>query len=208
MNLSIPKRYKLLLTFGLVFLLLSFFVRISLYIWSFQNIDFSIINLFKIFLTGFFFDLGTVSFFLLPYGLYLLILPNRFVGNKLDKSITNFAFFIGLLIFIFSTFAEFTFWEEFKTRFNFIAVDYLVYTNEVVGNINESYPIPVLLSLVVGVVALIIFITKRMQIFATTFHFESTLKERLKITSILIFVPISSLVIPSSFSTPNSTGNP
>ena len=36
---------------------------------------------------------------------------------------------------------ELVFWEEFGVRFNFIAVDYLVYTNEVIGNIVESYPI-------------------------------------------------------------------
>ncbi|PCI96245.1 MAG: sulfatase [Flavobacteriales bacterium] len=190
MNLSIPKRYNLLVTFGCVFLALSFIVRISLYVWSFPNLDFSIISLFKIFFTGLFFDLGTVSFFLLPYAIYLLALPNGLIGSKLDKSITNFAFFIGLLIFIFSTFAEFTFWEEFKTRFNFIAVDYLVYTNEVVGNINESYPLPVLLSIVIGAVFLIIFITKKKHFFANTFQSKSTLKERLAITSVLIFVPL------------------
>ena len=38
-------------------------------------------------------------------------------------------------------FCEVVFWDEFGVRFNFIAVDYLVYTNEVIGNIVESYPI-------------------------------------------------------------------
>ena len=38
-------------------------------------------------------------------------------------------------------FSEIVFWSEFGVRFNFIAVDYLVYTNEVIGNIVESYPI-------------------------------------------------------------------
>ena len=37
--------------------------------------------------------------------------------------------------------AECTFWYEFGVRYNFIAVDYLVYTNEVIGNILASYPI-------------------------------------------------------------------
>jgi phosphoglycerol transferase MdoB-like AlkP superfamily enzyme len=37
--------------------------------------------------------------------------------------------------------AEWTFWDEFQNRFNFIAVDYLVYTTEVLGNIRESYPV-------------------------------------------------------------------
>ena len=42
--------------------------------------------------------------------------------------------------------AEWTFWEEFQTRFNFIAVDYLVYTTEVIGNIRESYPVAAILA--------------------------------------------------------------
>ena len=37
--------------------------------------------------------------------------------------------------------AEIAFWQEFSTRFDFIAVDYLVYTHEVIGNIVESYPL-------------------------------------------------------------------
>jgi len=42
--------------------------------------------------------------------------------------------------------AEILFWDEFGVRFNFIAVDYLIYTVEVVGNIRESYPLPALLT--------------------------------------------------------------
>lgn len=36
--------------------------------------------------------------------------------------------------------AEYFFWGEFGVRYNFLAVDYLVYTNELAGNILESYP--------------------------------------------------------------------
>ena len=46
---------------------------------------------------------------------------------------------VGLTIF--NGVSEYFFWNEFGVRYNFIAVDYLVYTNEVVGNIMESYPI-------------------------------------------------------------------
>ena len=42
---------------------------------------------------------------------------------------------------LFGAVAETTFWLEFTTRFNFIAVDYLLYTHEVIGNIRESYPV-------------------------------------------------------------------
>ncbi len=191
MNISIPKRYKLLWTFGLVFLMLSFVTRAIFYVWSFPNIDFSILSLFQIIFTGLLFDLGTVSFFLLPYSLYLLVLPNRLTGSKFDKIISKVAFFIGLLIIIFSTFAEFTFWEEFSTRFNFIAVDYLIYTNEVVGNINESYPLPILLSIVILAVGLIIYIASKRQVFNDTFQATSSLKERIVISLILIVTTLT-----------------
>ena len=47
---------------------------------------------------------------------------------------------------LFGAVAEATFWLEFATRFNFIAVDYLLYTHEVIGNIRESYPVPWILT--------------------------------------------------------------
>jgi phosphoglycerol transferase MdoB-like AlkP superfamily enzyme len=161
---------------------------VALYVWSFPHIDFSFWSLIKIFFVGLFFDIGTVSFFLVPYGIYLGVFPNKYKGSRLDKTITYFAFFLGLLIFVFSTFAEFTFWEEFKNRFNFIAVDYLIYTNEVVSNINESYPLPILLSLVVFAVLLAIYIVRKRKIFAHTFESNASVKERLVIGLSLIFV--------------------
>lgn len=55
---------------------------------------------------------------------------------------------------------EVVFWSEFGVRYNFIAVDYLVYTNEVVGNIMESYPIGIMtlgLTLVTVVITWVLF---------------------------------------------------
>ena len=53
----------------------------------------------------------------------------------------------SLVIFLFVTLilqnaiSEFFFWNEFGVKYNFIAVNYLVYTNEVIGNIMQSYPV-------------------------------------------------------------------
>jgi hypothetical protein len=41
---------------------------------------------------------------------------------------------------LFTSVAEWLFWDEFGVRFNF-AVDYLVYSDEVLNNLLESYPI-------------------------------------------------------------------
>lgn len=57
--------------------------------------------------------------------------------------------------------SEIIFWNEFAVRFNFIAVDYLIYTNEVLENIWESYNMPLIISLVVIVVSMLLFLLKR-----------------------------------------------
>ena len=48
----------------------------------------------------------------------------------------------AIYLLLFGAVAEWVFWDEFSVRFNFIAVDYLVYTKEVIDNIRESYPMP------------------------------------------------------------------
>lgn len=63
-----------------------------------------------------------------------------------------FALFVVLYVgaIVFNGISEFFFWNEFGVRYNFIAVDYLVYTNEVVGNIMESYPVvPMTLGIII-----------------------------------------------------------
>ncbi|MGG5577755.1 LTA synthase family protein [Myroides sp. C15-4] len=74
----------------------------------------------------------------------------RFAFPKL-RATWSYSVYV-LLIFIYAvvliqflTLGEYLFWDEFGVRYNFIAVDYLIYTNEVVGNIAESYPIKTIL---------------------------------------------------------------
>ncbi len=173
------------------FLIISFLVRFSLMIWSFNDINFTIIPCIKILFTGLFFDIGVISFFMLIYTFYLMILPNKWIGKLFDKTFSYSFYFITTLILTFSFFAEFTFWEEFRNRFNFIAVDYLIYTYEVVQNINESYPIPLLLFLNFSLVFVFYYILKKKHIFSKTFTSTITSTQRL----FLVLV----LVIPSLF---------
>ena len=59
---------------------------------------------------------------------------------------------------MFEEVAELLFWDEFTSRFNFVAVDYLVYTNEVIGNISQSYPVALFLggiTVAAGVITLL-----------------------------------------------------
>jgi hypothetical protein len=57
---------------------------------------------------------------------------------------------------------EIAFWDEFGARYNFIAVDYLVYTNELIVNIRQSYNMPLIVgfSLLFSALLLLVFSKK------------------------------------------------
>jgi hypothetical protein len=74
------------------------------------------------------------------------------------------------LILVFTFFAEITFWDEFKTLFNLIAVDYLIYTHEVVNNIKQFYPLSLLIIGVSLTVFLVIFFFHKKMLLKTLFH--------------------------------------
>ncbi|MDR3327545.1 MAG: LTA synthase family protein [Prevotellaceae bacterium] len=74
----------------------------------------------------------------ISFGLRLFAPQIRVKWRQIVYNIIFFIFVTGILL---NAVSEYFFWSEFGVRYNFIAVDYLIYTNEVVGNIMESYPI-------------------------------------------------------------------
>tara|TARA_R110002051_G_scaffold115026_1_gene188013 strand:- start:6397 stop:8382 length:1986 start_codon:yes stop_codon:yes gene_type:complete len=177
-----PKRFSLLKAFVFLFIGMSFLVRLTFFIWDYAEVDAQLGSIARTFATGLFFDIGTLSIFILPFLLYLLVFPKKWVGTLVDRSVTWFGFFLAILIIYFSFFGEFTFWDEFQRRFNFIAVDYLIYTYEVVKNINESYPLPLLLSSLISLVGITLFICYKRKLFNFTFNNETTFKQRFTAT--------------------------
>lgn len=95
----------------------------------------------------------------LLFGL-MLFLPK--LRSKIRLILFSITVFIFVLLIIQNAVSEFFFWNEFGVRYNFIAVDYLIYTTTVIGNILESYPVIPLFS-VIGIVSLLVtyFIVKR-----------------------------------------------
>lgn len=176
---STSKRYQLLLGFSAWYLLFSFFIRIIFLFWQLNEIDISFLSLLRILFTGVFFDLGVLSFLYVISTLYILIIPSKFIGKKLDRIAIYSSFILSLLIFVFTFFAEITFWDEFKCRFNFVAVDYLIYTFEVVQNIHESYPLYILLPSIFLIVAVIFYFFYKNNFFKETFEAKITVKKRI-----------------------------
>jgi phosphoglycerol transferase MdoB-like AlkP superfamily enzyme len=95
--------------------------------------------------------------------LFLFLLPMQaFTYNSRTGQWVLYGFGLLLLFgLLFIGASELTFWNEFGTRFNFIAVDYLVYTREVIGNIQESYPIVRWLAMLAVAAIVIVFFTRR-----------------------------------------------
>lgn len=83
----------------------------------------------------------------LLFGL-MLFLPTQRI--KIRNVLYFITLFLYVLLIIFNGVSEYFFWNEFGVRYNFIAVDYLIYTNEVIGNIMESYPVVPLFSVILA----------------------------------------------------------
>ncbi|MBD9602607.1 sulfatase-like hydrolase/transferase [Pseudomonas sp. PDM10] len=101
----------------------------------------------SVFGIGLLYDLGFIAYAALPMGLYLLLCPPALWRRRGHRWLLQGLLTVSLFAMLFTSVAEWLFWDEFGVRFNFIAVDYLVYSDEVLNNLLESYPIGTLLSI-------------------------------------------------------------
>jgi hypothetical protein len=92
-------------------------------------------------LWGVFFDAVTSVFVAAPWLVLGWLMPPGGWGGA-RRWFVRVVACVYAAVLLFAAVAEWFFWDEFEVRFNFIAVDYLVWTQEVWGNINESYPMP------------------------------------------------------------------
>lgn len=130
---------------ALISLLLSTITRLGLLGVAWLNVDHSLGELLGIFGHGFVGD-GLFALALAGFLLFFTALSHtRWPQFWLFRAKRALAIFALSAFLLFVAISEFVFWNEFGARYNFVAVDYLIYTNEVIGNIRESYSLPVLL---------------------------------------------------------------
>lgn len=138
---AIASRFHPVFWLGLCFMAISMLTRLALLLATGSGVPFELTSYGYLFAVGFAYDLLAYACFSLPLVLLLWLLPARGLERRHWRAAIAALGFLLLFLALFVAVAEWTFWEEFETRFNFIAVDYLVYTTEVLGNIRESYPI-------------------------------------------------------------------
>ncbi|HWA24963.1 MAG TPA: sulfatase-like hydrolase/transferase [Lacunisphaera sp.] len=140
----LARRHGGIVLFFAVFLGISFLTRVALLIKAAHDVTWTL-SLLAAFGWGLLYDLGAACFASLPLIVMLTVLPSGALRRGWMRWLVAGFGFVILFALLFGAAAEWTFWDEFGVRFNFIAVDYLVYTKEVVGNIRESYPLPLIM---------------------------------------------------------------
>jgi len=143
----------------------------------------------KVFTHGFWFDLNTLFYLVAPWIFVSIVSPDRIRKWRLIRTLKWLALFSVIFSVLFGAVSEMIFWQEFTTRFNFIAVDYLIYTHEVIGNISESYPIP-LITLAICCIALLI--TWIASLFFTFKTYSKAAKQKTINLIALLFLPLFS----------------
>ncbi|MEB0039915.1 MULTISPECIES: LTA synthase family protein [unclassified Pseudomonas] len=101
----------------------------------------------SIFGIGAIYDIAFLIYAALPLAFYVLFCPPALWRTRGHRWFLHGVMTVSIFIMLFVSVAEWLFWDEFGVRFNFIAVDYLVYSKEVLNNILESYPIGALLGI-------------------------------------------------------------
>jgi phosphoglycerol transferase MdoB-like AlkP superfamily enzyme len=181
----------------LVFVVFSLITRTVLLFLAFPNLDPTLVLMAKIYGMGFFFDCVTFSYLSIPFVLYAIFAPDRLFNFKPAAWVACFVLTYALM---FNMVAEYFFFAEFGTRYNFITIDYLIYTTEVIRNIRESYPVNWIFGAIFAVNILVFLVLRK---YLDRVHQTSTtLKQRMKTCAVFLILPVlSHAFVDLSFAT-------
>jgi len=189
------RRHGGVLLFYFLFLAAAFLTRVLLLAKAHASVDWNFLRLLGVFGCGFLYDLAAASFFSIPLVLYLILVPQKLFAWRVHKQCFQAVFSIILYVLLFVVAAEWFFWDEFGVRFNFIAVNYLVYTTEVLGNIRESYPMPLILGGLLLVSSFFFILIVRAGWLRVWLNSNSDFRGRLTTGLIFLIVPILSFLL-------------
>ena len=144
-------RFRPLLWLAGCLLAISAATRLALLVVTGSGVPATVGNWLYVFGVGLGYDVLAALYFGIPLLLLLWLLPAGWLPRKRGRVPVGALCLVLLFVLLFVAVAEWTFWDEFQARFNFIAVDYLVYTTEVIGNIRQSYPVGWILTAVAAV---------------------------------------------------------
>ncbi len=94
-----------------------------------------------VFAIGLFYDLVAVLYVFGPLAVYLLLIPEKLFVARWHRRLLVVMTTLTVFGLLYLGVVEYFFFDEFNARFNFVAVEYLIYPHEVFVNIWDSYPV-------------------------------------------------------------------
>lgn len=176
------KQKLFIFTLPIIYLVFQTLTRSLLCAYAIFHNQMSATDLLQIFGLGLVNDLVSLCY-LLPAIYIFAIIVNKIFKNRISLFFTGY--FVIVVSLIFNAAAEIIFWDEFGTKFNFIAVDYLIYTNEIIGTLRESLPFAEIIIVVLILAASIIFIFRK-QIVANAQRFDASKLLALSVAAFMI----------------------
>ena len=129
------------------------------------------------------YDLVTALYLLSPFALYLGLIPERWYRSGWQRRLVTGLFCATVFGLLYLAAVEFFFFDEFDARFNFVAVEYLIYPHEVFVNIWQSYPVGKVL-IATAVLTAVVFLMLRDRLYGPDAH-PDLLRTRFAVLAVL-----------------------
>jgi phosphoglycerol transferase MdoB-like AlkP superfamily enzyme len=134
-------RFRPWLLLGLIYLAVSTLTRLVLSGVSIAAGMAAWTDVPAVLVVGAVYDLATALYLFAPFAVYLALLPARLYRSRWQRRLVAGLFTASVFGLVYLGAVEFFFFNEFDARFNFVAVEYLIYPHEVFVNIWQSYPV-------------------------------------------------------------------
>ncbi|MBV9079586.1 MAG: sulfatase-like hydrolase/transferase, partial [Elusimicrobia bacterium] len=141
-----------------------------------------------VFLVGLRMDLAAAAWIFLPMVVWLTVIPDRLFLHPVHRALFIAALAASVFALVFTTIAEWNFFDEFNARFNTVAVDYLIYPQEVFVNLWDSYPVGKVLLLCASLAVASVFAMRRL--FRDVWDAEAPIRGRIKVLAIYVAVGV------------------
>jgi len=134
-------RFKLLIALGIASLAIGAAARALLW-WNFGTAaGVGALDLPAILAGGLVNDAIVALYLFAPLALYTALLPDRWYRTTLNRRVLAVGTWLTLFALTYLAVVEAYFFQEFDSRFNLVAFDYLAYPTEVAGDVWEEYPV-------------------------------------------------------------------
>ncbi|HEX2830547.1 MAG TPA: LTA synthase family protein [Burkholderiales bacterium] len=120
---------------------IAFLTRVALILKAFAGSQLALSELPRVVLTGIAYDALTSLYLVAPLAAYLALVPSRVIAKPVHRALFRMVLTLSAFGLAYLGVVEYFFFDEFDSRFNFVAVEYLIYPHEVFVNIWQSYPV-------------------------------------------------------------------